>query len=60
MEFGAELEDIRAADMSLVGTRVDGDAVGAEAFAVESHFQYVGHISPSSITQGCDFVDVHT
>ena len=57
---GAQLQHVGTADVALVGTRVHGDAVGSEAFAVESHFLYVWDIASACVADGCHFVDVDT
>ena len=44
--------------MALVGTRMDGDALGTEPFAVDSELLYIGGIAASRIADSGHFVDI--
>jgi hypothetical protein len=46
--------------MPLIGSRVDGDTVRTKGLAINSKLLDVGKITPSSISQGCNFIDVYT
>ena len=57
--YRAQIEHILIADVALVRTRVDGDALGSEALAVDGHFDDVGVIASARIADGGDFVDIN-
>jgi hypothetical protein len=46
--------------MPLVRAGMNGDAVGAEMFAVKCRLHYIGPFSTACIAQGGYFVDVNT
>ena len=62
VEFGsderAESEDVIAADVALVGARMNCDALSAEAFAVDGHVFDAGTVFAAGVAQSSDFVDV--
>ena len=59
-EYGLKVAHILIAYMALVGTRMDGDAMGTETLAVESEFYDIGHIAATGIAYGGDLIDVYT
>ena len=52
--------DISTSDMALVGTRMHGDALCAEALTVDSKALHIGHIFATRIAQGGNFIDIDT
>jgi len=46
--------------MPLVGTRMNGDAVGAEMFTVECSLNYIRSLPAARIAKRGYFVDVNT
>ena len=47
----AQVIDIAASDMPLIGAGVDGDALRAESFAVACKAEHIGHVSSARIAQ---------
>ena len=56
---GTDDPDVAVADVPLVRPGVDGDALGAEALAVEGGFRHVGHVAAARVAQGCHLVDIY-
>ena len=49
---------VGVADVAFVGTRVDGDALRAEALAVDGEFEHVGCVATAGVADGGHFVDI--
>lgn len=55
----AQGEDVGAADVALVGARMDGDALCAEGLAVGSHLLHRGTIFASRVAQSRYLIDIY-
>ena len=53
-----EFNHIAVANVAFIGAGVNGDALGAKSFTIQSHLKYVGVVTTASISDGGDFVDV--
>ena len=60
LQHRLERKDVVLLDVTLVGTRMHRDAVGAEALTVEGKLLYVRHIASASIADSGYFVDIYT
>ncbi len=47
-------------DVALVGAGMDGDALRAEAFAVQGRLRHVGQIAAAGVAEGGELIDVDT
>ena len=59
-EHGGEIVHVLPTDVTLIGTRMDGDALSTERLNVASSLQNVGTIPTSCITQRGNFIDIDT
>ena len=63
IKFGSndlsDVSHIAIANMTFIGARMNGDAVGAEFLRVDSGFKYVWFISAAAVAQRCKLVDVY-
>ena len=55
---GLEVVDIAVADVALVGTGMDSDALRAETLAVDGELEDVGRVAATRVADGGDLVDV--
>ena len=55
-----EQQDIFAGDMTLIGPRMNRDALRTEALAVNSKALNIGQIAAARIAQGSHLIDIHT
>lgn len=53
-----DCQRVGIADVAFVGTRVDGDALRAEALAVDGEFEHVGCVATAGVADGGHFVDI--
>ena len=64
VKFGAnqraKLIHVVTANVSFVGTRVDGDALCAKSLTVNSHLLHIGKVATTSVSQSGYFVDIYT
>src|SRR5574344_433347 len=64
VEFGSQqrlqVEYILIANMAFVWAGMNSNALRTERFAVQSHFEHIGVISPTCITDSSNLVDVYT
>jgi hypothetical protein len=62
IEFGSDDlfdgVDVSVADMSFIGSGMDGDPIRAEFLGIYGGFDYIGIVATAAIAQGREFVDV--
>ena len=59
-KYGLEGPHVGIADMALVRTGVNRNALGTETFTVDGCFHHVGYVAAACIPQRGDLVDVNT
>jgi hypothetical protein len=56
----AQSIDVAATYMSFIGTRMDGNALSTEAFAVNGKALYIRQIAPARVTQSGYLINIYT
>ena len=59
LDYRADVVDVRIADVTLVGTGMDGDAVSPEFLDIDGCLHHIGHIATARVAYRGNLVDVY-